>query len=90
MLPLSSLSSAVLLILAITVLLVPTLQLADNRRPARVLLALVYANGLLILYFSLKTLLQPVMPTPHSVTLAADMLSSVAFVGLFMLTLLLR
>ncbi|MEH8022182.1 NADH-quinone oxidoreductase subunit L [Rheinheimera metallidurans] len=89
-LPLSSLSSAVLLILAITVLLVPTLQLADNRRPARVLLALVYAIGLLILYFSLKTLLQPVMPTPHSVTLAADMLSSVAFVGLFMLTLLLR
>lgn len=89
-LPISSLTSAVLLVMAITGLLVPTLQVADSRRPTRVLLALVYAIGLLTLYFSLKTLLQPIMPTPHSVTPAAEVLTSAAFASLFMLTLLLR
>lgn len=89
-LPLSSLSSAVLLVLAITVLLAPTLNTADNRRPARLLLALGYAVALLALYFSLKTLLRPVMPTPHSVSLFADVLSSVVFGALFIVALLLR
>lgn len=86
----SSLSSAVLLLLAITVLLAPALMTADKRRLPRLLLALGYAIGLLALYFSLKTLLQPVMPTPHSISLAADLLSSVAFAGLFIVALLLR
>ena len=89
-LPLTSLSSAVLLVLAITVLLAPAFNVADSRRVLRILLALGYGIGLLALYFSLKTLLQHVLPTPHSVKLAADVLSSVVFSGLFVVALLLR
>lgn len=89
-LPLSSLSSAVLLVLAISVLLVPSLCHADSHRPARLLLALAYALGLLALYFSLKTLLRLVMPTPAAVYPLADLLASLAFAGLFVLAILLR
>ncbi|MDX5408336.1 MAG: NADH-quinone oxidoreductase subunit L [Chromatiaceae bacterium] len=89
-LPLTSLSSAVLLVLAISVLLVPSLCRADSRRPARLLLALAYALGLLALYFSLKTLLRTVMPTPVAVNNLADIIASTAFAGLFVLAILLR
>uniref|UniRef100_A0A486XWI8 Probable inorganic carbon transporter subunit DabB n=1 Tax=Rheinheimera sp. BAL341 TaxID=1708203 RepID=A0A486XWI8_9GAMM len=90
LLGLSSLSSAVLLILAITVLLAPALNIADRRRPLRLLVASAYASGLLMLYFCLKALLSPIMPSPHSVTIAADLLASLAFCSLFVLALLLR
>lgn len=90
LLPLSSLSSAVLLVLAITVLLAPSVCRADKRRPVRVLLALGYALALLALYFALKTLLRQVLPTPEPVALLADVITSLAFAALFVLAILLR
>ena len=90
LLPLSSLSSAVLLVLAISVLLAPSVCRADKRRPVRVLLALGYALALLALYFALKTLLRQVLPTPEPVALLADVITSLAFATLFVLAILLR
>lgn len=90
LIPLSSLSSAVLLVLAITVLLAPSVYRADKRRPLRVLLALGYALALLALYFALKTLLRQVLPTPEPVALLADVITSLAFAALFVLAILLR
>ena len=90
LLPLSSLSSAVLLVLAISVLLTPSVCRADKRRPMRVLLALGYALALLALYFALKTLLRQVLPTPEPVALLADVITSLAFAALFVLAILLR
>ena len=89
-LPLSSLSSAVLLILAITVLLAPAVSRVDKRRPFAVLLAMGYSIGLLALYMVGKTLVSQVMPTPSGINFAADWFTSAAFVALFLLAVLLR
>jgi NAD(P)H-quinone oxidoreductase subunit 5 len=90
LLPLSSLSSGVLLVLAITILLLPSLARADSRRLLRVLLALGYGLGLLTVYSGGKILLQGVMPMDDLVSPVADGFTSLAFVGLFIVAVLLR
>ncbi|MCC5452391.1 NADH-quinone oxidoreductase subunit L [Rheinheimera sp. UJ51] len=88
--PLASLASSVLLILAITVLLLPSLSRADSHRLQRCLLASSYALGLLTLYLLGKTWLSAVMPTPQGSTFFADVLSSLVFIILFGVAVLLR
>ena len=90
LLPHTSLASAVLLVLALTVLFVPTLCRADKRRMPRLLLAGSYAAGLLALYMLAKAVLSYVMPTPQAVSVIADLLTSLAFAVLFAAALLLR
>ncbi|WP_372624920.1 NADH-quinone oxidoreductase subunit L [Arsukibacterium sp.] len=90
LLPLSSLSSAVLLVLAITVLLMPSMARADSRRPVRVMLALAYGVGLLALYLSGKYLLQHIIPTGSVLGPLADIVTSLVFSGLFVMAVLLR
>jgi NAD(P)H-quinone oxidoreductase subunit 5 len=90
MLALSSLSSAVLLVLAITVLLMPSMARADSRRPLRVILALGYGVGLLALYISGKYMLQHIMPTISVLSPLADAFTSLVFAGLFVMAVLLR
>lgn len=89
-LPLSSLSSAVLLILAITVLLAPAVSRVDKRRPFAVLLAMGYGIGLLALYMLGKTMVSQVMPSLAAINRTADLFASAAFVALFLLAVLLR
>ncbi|SNY49308.1 NAD(P)H-quinone oxidoreductase subunit 5 [Arsukibacterium tuosuense] len=89
-LPLSSLSSAVLLVLAVTVLLMPSLARADSRRPLRVMLAVAYGVGLLALYSSGKYMLQPIAPTTQVFSTWADVFTSLVFAGLFVMAVLLR
>jgi NAD(P)H-quinone oxidoreductase subunit 5 len=90
LLPLSSFSSGVLLVLAITILLLPSLARADSRRLLRVLLAVGYGLGLLAMYSVGKALLQGVMPMDDLVSPVADAFTSLAFVGLFIVAVLLR
>ena len=89
-LPLSSLSSAVLLVLAVTVLLMPSLAMADRRRPLRVMLAAGYGVGLLALYSSGKYMLQNIAPTTQLFSTLADVFTSLVFAGLFVMAVLLR
>ena len=89
-LPLSSLSSAVLLVLAVTVLLMPSLAMADRRRPLRVMLAAGYGVGLLALYSSGKYMLQNIAPTTQLFSTLADVFTSLVFAGLSVMAVLLR
>jgi NAD(P)H-quinone oxidoreductase subunit 5 len=89
-LPLSSLASVVLLVLAITVLLLPAVSRADHHRLHRILLALGYAVGLLTIYLTGKFILTPVMPAQPAISPAADAFASLTFVGLFIVAVLLR
>lgn len=90
LMPLSSLSSGVLLVLAITVLLMPSLARADSRRPFRVMLAVTYGIGLLALYSSGKFILQSIAPTTSVLSPLADLFTSLVFAGLFVMAVLLR
>ncbi len=89
-LPIASVASAVLLVLAITVLLLPSFSRVDNKRWQRLLLACSYALGLLTLYVVGKTLLVPVMPSMVTGVLLADLVTSLVFVALFVVAVLLR
>ncbi|HAW93343.1 TPA: NADH-quinone oxidoreductase subunit L, partial [Candidatus Azambacteria bacterium] len=88
--PLASLSSAVLLVLAVTVLLMPSLTRADSRRPLRLILAVAYGVGLLALYCIGKYLLQNIAPTTGVLSMLADIFTSLVFAGLFVMAVLLR
>ena len=89
-LPLSSLSSAVLLVLAVTVLLMPSIARADSRRPLRLILAVGYGVGLLTLYCIGKYLLQNIAPSSGVLSMLADGFTSLVFAGLFVMAVLLR
>lgn len=88
--PFNSLASAILLQLAITVVVLPSVSRADKHRWQRVLLATLYASGLLALYLAGKTLLSTVMPTADNLPPVADVFASLMFVTLFLTAVLLR
>ena len=90
LLPFGSLSSSFLLLLAITVVLLPAISRADKQRWLRIVLASLYAIGLLALYLAGKTLLGSIMPQATGLTLAADVFTSGMFVTLFIVAVLLR
>ncbi|MDP5143614.1 NADH-quinone oxidoreductase subunit L [Rheinheimera baltica] len=88
--PFVNLSSALLLILAISVLLLPALTRTDSRRPVRLLIANGCAILLLAIYLAGKTLLQYIAPADNALSMVADLFASLAFLSLFALALLLR
>ena len=90
LLPFGSLSSSILLLLAITVVLLPAISRADKQRWLRIVLASLYAIGLLALYLAGKTLLGSIMPQASGLTLAADLFTSGMFIALFIVAVLLR
>ena len=88
--PFNSLASAILLLLAITVVLLPSVSRADKRRWQRVVLATLYACGLLALYLAGKALLGMVIPAAANLPLVADIFASLMFTALFVTAVLLR
>ena len=89
-LPFGSLSSSILLLLAITVVLLPAISRADKQRWLRIVLALLYSFGLLALYLAGKTLLGSIMPQATGLPVAADLFTSGMFIALFIVAVLLR
>ncbi|GAA0546135.1 NADH-quinone oxidoreductase subunit L [Rheinheimera aquimaris] len=90
LLPFTSLASSMLLMMAVTVVLLPSVGRNDNLRWLRVMLALLYAAGLLALYLAGKTLLVKVIPDTGSLSFTADLFASAMFATLFIVAVLLR
>ena len=90
LLPFGSLSSSILLLLAITVVLLPAISRADKQRWLRIVLASLYTFGLLALYLAGKTLLGSIMPQATGLPVAADFFTSWMFIALFIVAVLLR